>query len=123
MRRPDHIEGTGQFEPLDIVELGMAARRQRQGHADHLAAPVAGRPGLGAAVLGLGVSPPLAAALRAVLYILITLGLNAGILYFTQTPPALLALYSALIVGALRQLEGVADGYFKGGGVEQGWSQ
>lgn len=103
------------LDRLDIVDVGMAARRLRQGHADRIAVSDQDRPRLAAALLGVGVSPALAAALRAVLYILITFGLNAGILYFTRTPPAMLVLYSALIVGALRQLEGVADSYFKAG--------
>lgn len=95
-----------------IVELGMAARRLRQGHADP-APPL--RPGITAAVVGLNVSPTLTAALRAVAYIVLTLACDMAILYFTQTPPAALALYSALIIGALRALEGVADATLKPG--------
>lgn len=77
-------------------------------------APPPPPPGIFAAFSGIGVSPALAAALRAVAYIVITAVLDAAILKFTQAPPAALALYSTIIIGALRLLEGVADGFFKG---------
>jgi hypothetical protein len=66
-------------------------------------------PGIGSAVTGIGVSPALAAMLRALAYVVIVAVIDGAILKFTDSPPAALAVYSAIIIGALRQIEGILD--------------
>jgi hypothetical protein len=107
---------TQEFEHLEIAELGMAARRLRQGRP---AASRTGRPGLRATLLGADVSPQLTAAARAIVYVVLIAACNVAILYLTATPPQWLALYDPILIGALRQIEGVIDALAKGDG-EQG---
>ncbi len=114
-----------ELEHLGIVELGMTARRLRMGSAsggdappvsDGGAASAAGGSGLRAALAGVNASPQLTAALRAIVYIVLIAACNAAILYLTNAAPAWLALYNAVLIGALRAIEGIIDALAKGGG-------
>ncbi len=115
-----------ELEHLGIVELGMTARRLRMGSASQ---PEPGKPGGGAAsvsggsasgvraaLAGVNASPQLTAALRAIVYIVLIAACNAAILYLTNAAPAWLALYNAVLIGALRAIEGIIDALAKGGG-------
>jgi hypothetical protein len=65
------------------------------------------------ALMGISISPFYAGIIRAVVYVVLTAGLDLAIVYF-KAPPEGLVIYSATIVGALRVLEGLADQYLKG---------